>query len=160
MANASATPPTRADVYAALARRSGFEVIQETETDGQLRVVGRLATARWAFFVPIVFVLLKASKTPGHAWACDISKQYIEANDQVRYAWRLIFQASDGIARHYGDISSVIRSAPAPARVEVNSIRLPGYKEGQVRGGVNEKGKGVSAVGSLPLALTRGGPRG
>jgi hypothetical protein len=59
------------------------------------------------------------------------------------------------LAAQYGDIAKVILSALSPARVELQSQLLPGYKAGDVRGGFNAKGKGTGAAGSLPLAATR-----
>lgn len=150
---------TRADVYAALLQKSGLEVLQEKETDKQLRIMGRSPVERWPFFLPVIDRLLRVSDTPGGAWTCDISKQYMRRNDKVLYAWRLIFQAPTGLAAQYENIASVIRSAPAPSRVEVTSMLLPGHKKGQIRGGVDAKGKGASKAGTLPMAITRGGQR-
>lgn len=146
--------PNKTNVYAALMRKSGFEVIQEKETDKQLRLMGRSPVDRWNFFVPVMHRLLTASAKPGALWTCDISKQYLLRNDQVLYAWRLIFQA-DALAEQYGDIAKTILSALSPSRVELQSQLLPGCKPGDVRGGFNAKGKGTGAAGSLPLAATR-----
>lgn len=150
------TKATRTDVYAALAQMSGFEVVKENETATQLRIMGRNHPDRWPFLLPVIFTLRKAEKKPTCRWKCDISKEYFEANDRILYAWRFIFKA-DNLAEYYGDIISTIRSAPRPARVEVESMTLPGYKPGQVHGGVNARGKGVAAADSIPMILTRRG---
>jgi hypothetical protein len=73
----------------------------------------------------------------------DISKNYFLFEDRMRYAWRFIFQG-EKVDDVLGDICATIVSAPQPARVEVSSMILPGYKPGQVRGGQNAKGKGAS----------------
>lgn len=151
---------TRADVYAALMEKCGFTVVQEKETAAQLRIIGRSGPDRWNFFLPVIYTLLKASDKPENLWTCDISKQFILAHDRVRYGWRLIFQAAsrngvDNLLLCYENIALVIRSSPRPARVEVDRVLLPGYKAGDVRGGVNAKGKGAAPAGSLPLAVTR-----
>lgn len=147
---------TRADVFAALAKKSGFEVLQESETPKQLRVMGRSHLDRWAFFLPIIHTLLTRTSRPENGWTCDISKQYFLSDGRVLYGWRFIFQSAD-LVTQYGDIIMAINSAPRPARVEVESQLLPGYKPGDVRGGVNAKGKGASVAGSVPLAITRQG---
>jgi hypothetical protein len=146
--------PTKIDVYAALVRKCGFDVVQEKETAKQLRIMGRIPVERWNFYVPVIHRILTASAKPVALWTCDISKQYLLRNDQVLYAWRLIFQA-DTLAAQYGDITKTILSAPSPSRVELQSQLLPGCKPGDVRGGFNAKGKGTGAAGSLPLAATR-----
>lgn len=156
----NAPSATRADVYAALARKSGFEVLRENETPNQLRIMGRSLIDRWPFFSLVVFRLINLSQTPGNPWTCDISKQYLVSGERIRYSWRLIFQAPGELAAQYGAIARAILETPAPARAEVTSITLPGYKPGQVRGGVNAKGKGAEVAGTLPMALTRGVPRG
>lgn len=144
----------RNDVYAALMRKCAFQVIQEKETERQLRIMGRSPVERWNFFVLVQHQLLTASARPGALWTCDISKQYLLRNNQVVYAWRLIFQASP-MAAQYGDIAKSILSALSPARVELQSQLLPGCKPGDIRGGFNAKGKGTGAAGSLPMAATR-----
>lgn len=146
---------TRADIYAALATKSGFQVLQESETPTQLRILGRSHTDRWVFFLPIIHTLLTKVGQGGLGWSCDISKHYFLSDGRVLYGWRFIFQSSN-LAAHYADIIMTINSAPRPARVEVDSQPLPGYKPGQIRGGVNEKGKGSSSAGSLPLVISRG----
>lgn len=149
----SATP-SKTDVYGVLMQKCAFEVLDEQESPKQLRIMGRSHRDRWPFFLPVIHKLLKTSKKPGNPWTCDISKMYIENNDKVFYTWRLIFQSAD-LAAQYANIISVIRSADQPARVELDRVLLPGYKEGDVRGGVNAKGKGASTAGTLPMAVTR-----
>lgn len=150
---ATATP-TKANVYAALMQKCGFEVLEELESPVQLRIAGRSHVDRWAFFAPVVFQLIKASEKPGNPWTVDISKKYIVHGDKIRYTWRLIFQSPD-LAKQYQSIAAAIMSSPQPARVELTRQLLPGYKEGDVRGGVNEKGKGSQAAGSPVMAQTR-----
>lgn len=146
---------TKVDLYSALMRKCGFEVVQEKETAKQLRLMGRSPADRWTFFLPVVHRLLTLSGTPGNSWTCDISKQYMLRNDQVLYGWRLIFQVVSGdIADMYGSTIAAVNQALGPSRIELTSQLLPGYSPGDVRGGVNAKGKGVSSAGSLPMAVT------
>lgn len=151
---ANVAPITKANVYAALMQRCGFEVLKEQETPKQLRISGRSHLDRWPFFAPVIYQLLEASAKPGSAWTCDVSKMYIIHNNKILYTWRLIFQGDD-LARQYQSIVSAIMASPQPARVELTRQLLPGYKEGDVRGGVNARGKGSQAAGSPVMAQTR-----
>lgn len=149
--------PAKTDVFAALVRKCGFEIVQEKETASQLRFMGRLHPDRWNFFVPVIHQLLVTSNQPDAGWTCDISKQYLVRDNKVLYGWRFIFQAkSGGLPDQYARIIAIINSAPSPDHVELQSQLLPGYRPGDVRGGFNAKGKGSGSAGSLPLALTRG----
>lgn len=145
---------TRTDIYAALAKKCGFEVVQDNETPKQLRLIGRCHYERWPFLLPVVHALLTHSGQDTVAWTCDISKQYTLRDGKVLYGWRIIFQG-DSLSRCYEQIVATINSAQRPARVELTSQPLPGYKPGQVRGGVNAKGKGSSSAGTIPMALQR-----
>lgn len=151
---ANAAPTTRANIYAALMKKSAFEVLQENETPSQLRISGRCPLDRWAFFGPVIHRLISVSDVPGNPWTCDVSKKYIIHNDKLLYTWRLIFQGA-GLAEQYPNITQTILNAPQPGRVELTSQLLPGYKPGDVRGGVNERGKGSAPAGTAPMAVTR-----
>lgn len=146
---------TGSDVCAALTRKSGFEVISGKELPNQLRVMGRCHPDRWNFFLPVVHNLLTFSEDPNVGWTVDISKPYLLREGRVLFAWRLIFQAPQ-VLEQYGSIVDAIGGSAGPTRVELTSQLLPGYRPGDVRGGINAKGKGSSAAGSLPMALTRG----
>lgn len=155
--------PTRADVYKALGQKANFIVKEETETAKQLRIIGRCLPEHWPFFQPVVHKLYTQAMREDSLWSCDISQLFMLRASKLMKGWRLIFQMSPSsshtIEHVYGEIASVIMSAPLPARVEVDTVLLPGHKRGQMRGGVNARGKGASAAGSAPLILTRGMPR-
>jgi len=143
----------------ALHQKAGFETVTHTtKASNQLRLTGRCHPERWAFFLPVIYTLHRAASKDG-SWSCDVSKQYFIRNERLVYCWRLIFQSED-IAEKFDYLANVVRSAANPARVEVDEVMLPGYKPGDVRGGVNDKGKGVASAGSAPMILTgrgRGG---
>lgn len=151
---ANAAPITKANVYAALMQKCGFEVLEELENAKQLRISGRSHRDRWGFFAPVILQLLEAEEKPGATWTCDISKKYIKHNGKILYTWRLIFQGND-LAKQYPSIISTIMASAQPARVELTRQLLPGYKEGDVRGGVNARGKGSQTAGSPVMAQTR-----
>lgn len=146
---------TSVDVCAMLTRKGGLEVISHKDLPAQLRIMGRCHPDRWNFFLPVIHRLLTFSEDPAIGWTVDISKPYLLRNDRVLFAWRLIFQAPN-IETQYASIVDIVAGSAGPTRVELTSQPLPGYKPGDVRGGVNAKGKGSSSAGSLPMALTRG----
>lgn len=149
-----ANQTTRADIYVALAKKCKFDVVQDNETPKQLRIVGRCFPESWPFYLPVIYALLSHSDQTTVPWTCDISKQYTLRDGKVLYGWRIIFQG-DQLPLHYDQIVAAINSAQRPARVELETVTLPGYKPGQMRGGVNAKGKGVSSAGAVPMAISR-----
>lgn len=139
-----------------LKQKAGFETLTHTCKTGQLRVTGRCHPDRWSFFLPVIYTLQRTADKDG-SWSCDISKQYFIRNDRIVYCWRLIFQSQNMTAEVYSYLANVVRGAPSPARVEVNEVLLPGHKPGDIRGGVNAKGKGVASADSAPMILSRRG---
>lgn len=145
--------PPYIDLLEALKQKASFETLTHMPKASQLRITGRNHPDRWSFFLPVIYTLQRTAAKDEH-WSCDVSKQYFIRNDRIVYTWRLIFQGED-LASKYGYIANVVRGAPNPARVEVDEVMLPGYKVGDVRGGVNDKGKGVASAGSAPMILSR-----
>ena len=147
---------TLQDIYAALAQKADFEKINDTETEGRLRFTGRCPASRWPFLMLVIFELNKLND--GGQINFDISKLYINDRGRLKYSWRVIIQAPE-LATKYQLVVDHIRRAALPARAEVDEVLLPGYKRGQVRGGVNDKGKGASAGGSAPMIVSGRGRR-
>ncbi len=145
--------PAYADLLDVLQQKAGFTTLTHTPKASQLRITGRCHPDRWGFFLPVIYTLQRTALKDAH-WSCDISKQYFIRNDRLVYTWRLIFQ-SEGLEEKYAYIANVVRGAPNPSRVEVEEVLLPGYKVGDVRGGVNDKGKGVASAGSAPMILSK-----
>src|SRR6478609_7794847 len=139
-------------LLASLQQKAGFETLTHTLKPSQLRITGRCHPDRWGFFLPVIYTLQRTAEKDG-AWSCDISKQYFIRNDRIVYCWRLIFQSAD-IEERFDYFSNVVRGAPNPNRVEVDEVLLPGYRPGDVRGGVNAKGKGVASAGAAPMILS------
>lgn len=129
--------------------RAGFDTVDEQLSDGQLRLVGRVPPNASSHWVLIVHRLL--TQMGRHAWKADISKHYfireLQSGPKMFYAWRLIFQA-DKVADQLEDIISVVRTAPAPARVELQEYPLPGANSHR-----NEprNGKGAGSVDKMIL---------
>lgn len=151
-----AQPLSKKDVFIALAQKTAFEVVTEVETEKQLRISGRVHPSQWNFFVPVIYALIKAQNTPGNLWTCDISKQYIIHVNRILYSYRVIFQG-EALAAQYASIVSTIRGAARPSRVEITEMLLPGSKPGDVRGGINAKGKGTAGADTTPMILSRKG---
>ncbi len=151
---------TKTDLLQALVQRiPGLDIRSENESANKFRIIMRVPSERerLAYFWPILHLLLLTADKPESAWKLDASKQYLVRNGKLFYGWRFIFQTGDGseLAAYYAEIIKIIHSAPRPARVELDSILLPGYQKGQVRGGTNERGKGSSSAESVPLAVRR-----
>lgn len=147
---------------ALLQQIAAFETVSSSAAQKQVRVVGRVDRNRQSFWTTCVHHLLKTAATSGGAWTCDISRQFIMQDNQLRYAWRIILQGQDPAVLQKV-LLNALESAPRPGRVEIESMLLPGYKPGQTRDGVNAKGKGAqSSLNAVvgPMAaqrLQRGG---
>lgn len=146
------TQPAYSVLLSALQQKAGFQALTHVVKANQLRITGRCHPDRWGFFLPVIYTLQRTAEKDG-AWTCDISKQYFMHNGRIVYCWRLIFQ-SDGINEKFSYFANVVLGAPNPTRVEVDEVLLPGYKPGDVRGGVNAKGKGVASAGAVPMIIS------
>lgn len=142
---------TSQDIYTALKQKADFELINETVTEGRLRFTGRCHPSRWPFLTLVIFELNKLND--GTDVTFEMSKLYMNKNDRLMYTWRGIVQGAD-LASKYQLVVDHIRRAPLPARAEVDEVLLPGYKRGDVRGGVNAKGKGALSGGSAPMIVS------
>lgn len=144
---------TSLDVFTSILARSGFEVVSESSIDKQLRLVGRVDKEKFNVWLASINNLLKTSSKPGCPWSIDISKQYLLVQNSVRFAWRIIIQAEDIEASLEAIITS-LSALPKHSAVELDSYLLPGYVDGQERGGQSATGKGATGILS---AIT--GPR-
>jgi hypothetical protein len=141
-------------LYAALSKRAGFEVVNTTGSQTQLRVLGRVQgsenTARWLLVVERLLV-----KAAGAPWSIDISKQYFLRGEKLLYGWRVILQAPD-LAPHFDAIVAAVNSTPA--RVAVVSDEVPlnaSPNRNALRNGKGAQGVLTAVVG--PGARTMGG---
>lgn len=128
------------DLQAALNKKSGFEVVDHSESEGRLRLMGRQPKDRLGVnlnnWLLVVRSLLRRS--PAAPWKVDISKEYFLRGEQVLYGWRLLFQGED-IASHYEDIFAAIMNAEHTSRGELTEFPLPG-------GDIYQRGKNISSV--------------
>jgi hypothetical protein len=135
------------DILGELRTRFGFEVLEPTITDTQVRALGRVRpqdAARWkAGREHILSVEGRA------AWSVDISRKYFLRDGVEVYAWRIIFQGP-ALAAHAQHIVSTLRGVPQP-QVQVEEQLIFRGK----RPLMNSNGKGAAPIGATPLLLQK-----
>lgn len=116
----------------ALQEKSGFEVIEKTATEDQVRLMGRVpedATKQNIHNWLLVTRSLLLSEKSGAPWNVDVSKQYflkgVAGQEQVVYAHRLIIQCKN-IAEHLSAIAETVLGAKQAVSGELESFPLPG----------------------------------
>lgn len=115
------------ELVRALNQRAGFELVEQSLSPSQVRMLGRVPLDRGGlnmnnWLIVIRQLLLHSRKA---AWKTDISKDYFLLGDKVVYAWRLILQA-DVIDTHLAEITQLINASPPTNRSEVTEMPLPG----------------------------------
>jgi len=138
-------------IIEALRNVGGFEVVERTESEYQLRLAGRLMRGhsidKWLM---VIRQLLSACLDSD--WKVDISKHYILKSNRVFYSWRLIFQSSQvELQGHYPSINQTIVTTPTPAVRELDEIALPGASSRR-----NEPvglGRGAAAFGKAKTGV-------
>lgn len=134
----------------------GFELVNHQHTPNQVRLLGRVRKQAVDSWLSAVIRLAMANDKM--EWTADISKTYFTKGDQLRYAWRLIFQAPS-IDAHFRQIAQVVSSAPKP-RVTVEEQPLPGKRTDRNTPSIDNRGKGAqgvlrATVGPLAAAALR-----
>jgi len=118
-----------ADLLRTLGRKAGFELVEQTSTPGQLRLLGRIpldrASVNMNNWLIVIRQLLSRSAEAETLWKTDVSKHYFLLNGKVVYAWRVIFQA-DSVEAQLADIIRTITEAPPSSRSELTEMALPG----------------------------------
>jgi len=135
------------DLRAALHRRAGFEVVDASAGENQIRLVGRVPPNAGQQNILIIQRLLVTCETT--PWKVDISRVYFVrgVNKKLLYAWRFIFQAS-GIEQHLQHIVETIQNTPRPARLELTEFPLTGTSPNRNR---LVNGKGAGFVDKTPI---------
>ena len=133
-------------VLGALRARFGFDVVNPTATDKQLRVLGRVHPEQERNWLAGVQHMLSVSEKA--AWSVDISRQYFLRGGVLVYAWRVIFQG-EGLEQYVNSIVSSLGGAPrAQFEVEEQVLSVLG-----TRNTMNARGKGASVQGTTPMLL-------
>lgn len=146
-------PATFRDIQAALQKKSGFEMIEHTESAQKLRIGGRqiqdqmnMNATNWLL---VVRQLNRRAKKA--SWSVDVSKAYVnrgeEPDDHVVFYWRILFQVSEGSVKdHYEAMVKAILEAPHASRGEITEFPLPGVgKDRNAAGGIM-RGRGASGT--------------
>jgi hypothetical protein len=138
------------DLYVALYNKAKFEMVTETVSDTQLRIIGRLPQQAMSNWLLIMDRLLENMENA--TWKVDISKQYFRRADKVLFGWRLIF-VGDSILSQLPEVIATITNTPK-AKTLVEEAQLFGSR------GRNELSNGRGAQSSLsasvgPMAIAR-----
>jgi hypothetical protein len=141
---------TANQLFAALRKRVGLEVVSHTETPNQLRILGRIPEDalglngnNWKI---VKYRLLLAMED--RPWKVDLSKSYFirKETQKMVFAWRVLLQG-ENVAQHYADVINIIETSPS-ARAEVLEIPLAaGGDRNNTAGGR----RGAGPVGTVPV---------
>ncbi len=119
---------TSRELQVALVQKTGFEVVESTGGEKQLRLVGRVHrnfVGQWK--LTMHRLLQREASAP---WKIDISKKYFLRTGQVYYGWRLIIQLSPDtpgtVEEQFDDIIKTVDAAPSATRQEIMEIALVG----------------------------------
>lgn len=142
------------DLLHRLQVRGGFEAVNHSTKNTQLRILGRVPPQSMDGWLIIVQRLLMASGKSN--WTVDISKPYFLKNGKVVYGWRLIFQGEE-IWNQLDDIAQLIFNSPRPKKI-LDEQPLPGVSGDRNVPSASGKGaQGVlrAAVGPVAVAQAR-----
>ena len=129
-----------------LKARHGYEVVEQSVSEGQIRLFGRVLNESSRNWAPACHHLLTNERT--HEWNLDLSRRYILRQDMMVWGWRLIFQ-HPAIVTQIPSIITVLNSAPrAKFEVEEQALSVIGPRRT-----MSENGKGAAPSGSVPLIV-------
>lgn len=132
----------------ALKLRCGFEVVQVTPSEKQLRILGRLPQLRMGDWLLTIHHIITHVTDNSPGWTVDISKHYFLRGPKVVFAWRLIFQGPD-IVRQVPSIINTINGSPRSNRTEINEMPLIGASAD--RNAQSPTGKGAGLMGTVAV---------
>lgn len=137
-------------LYQHLHQRTGFEVVNQTVGENQIRIIHRISKEGMENWLAVMDALFDAEAVS--PWSIDLSKQYFKRG-RVVYGWRFILQAPN-VVEHLPSVIEAVQKAPMASH-PVSEQPLVGA--GLSRRGVNAVGKGVRGIADGP---SYGGPRG
>ncbi len=146
-----------AELVRVLKMRGGFDLVSQSVTENQLRILGRVPKDMMNAWLVVIHQLLGRSETA--SWSVDISKQYFLRNGKVLYGWRIIIQAQQ-VEGHLGAICEAISNTPRP-KVIVEEQRLYGASSNRnsPKGGKGAQGVLSAVVGPMAIAQQMAGGR-
>jgi hypothetical protein len=139
--------------------RTGFQVVDCSDTPQRLRVLGRVLPPLDSWWIVLDRILDAEKKAQ---WSIDVSQLYYKPAGEIRFAWRIILQAPDGVAQYFQTIASIINSAPRAQASAVDEMPLMGSSAS--RNDVSATGRGAQGmfrpvVGAMAAAMRMQGGR-
>lgn len=146
-----------AELVRVLKMRGGFDVVNQSVTTNQIRILGRVPKDMMNAWLVIIHHMLSHSEAA--SWSVDISKQYFLRNGRVLFGWRVIFQGEQ-IEQHLPMICEAISNTPRP-KVIIEEQRLHGASANRnsPRGGKGAQGVLTAVVGPMAVAQQMAGSR-
>lgn len=130
-----------------LLQRAGYEVVQATTKDNQVRFFGRVRPNLMPAWLIIMRDLLAAAE--GASWSIDLSRQYFLRGDKLFFGWRIILQG-DGIQQHMPSIAAVVQRSASPPVRQADEVRLHAPQDrNALRNGRGAQPMGTAVVGPL-----------
>jgi len=142
------------DLLHKLQVRGGFETVNDTKSNTQLRILGRVPKESMNMWLIVVQRFLAASEKSD--WTVDVSKQYFLKNDRVVFGWRLIFQGST-VWDQLAELGQIVTNSPRP-KTMLDEQPLPGvHGDRNVPSATGKGAQGVlkAAVGPVAVAQAR-----
>jgi len=129
-------------MYQALQDKAGFSVAEESESNGQVRILARVADGSFPNWKVVMHRLkLLERECP---WTLDLSKMYFLLgggdNAILVFGWRVIIKG-ENLEEAFAQIESAVRQSPN-ARFVVDEVSLPGQQSG-LRNARYSRGKGA-----------------
>lgn len=142
------------ELYAALTKKVGYEVVTESYSDQQVRIEGRLPQSQMPLWLAVMNALM--TRANSSEWNIDISKHYFVRGDDVRFAWRIIIQSPD-VPAHLSDIVNTIMTTRPPfAEVMEVPLHANPNRNAPVRG-KGAQGVLSAVVGPMAFAQQKAG---
>lgn len=113
------------NIVSALTEKTGFDLVEKTDSASQLRLLGRVAQSAMPSWLELMEKILGLSD--GAAWKADVSKVYLLKGGKLVYAWRLIFQAPDIESQHVSILNAIKGTAAVAPGELLEEVPLFGY---------------------------------
>lgn len=131
------------EIITVLSQRAGFEVVNQTVNENQIRIIHRISKEGMPNWLSIMKSLFGAEAQA--SWNLDVSKQYFLRAGSVVYGWRFILQTEE-VESCLPAVLLAIKNAPLAKRANRFPEEQPLVGCGSSRRGVNAKGKGVRTI--------------
>jgi hypothetical protein len=146
------TVATEADLFKALHRKCGFEVVSHTWmiAGKKLRISGRVPKVGsniGNYLVLMRHILVATAR--GLSWTADLSDHYILKSDgKMVYERRWLLQGEE-LEKNLEDVIQTMKNSPSAQRKEAEEVRLYGLSPDRNNTAGGKRGAGP--VGSVPV---------